>query len=116
MDDECPPKRLRQEDTFQIFQCKDDDLSLRFSSSFPARKLLLVELPPEVLECVVNGEDLQIKGSDQGPDAVLCTSNKTFSIKKVETSNSVFLVPPSSTTAFEVETMNSHYYEVRIQS
>jgi sister chromatid cohesion protein DCC1 len=34
-----------------------------------------------------------IKG-DKGDDAVLCTSNKTYALKLVETTNSLLLLPP----------------------
>ena len=52
---------------------------------------------------------------EKGGDVVLCTGDKTFSIKKVETSNHLFLVPPSTSTEgeFVLESSIKDYYEVK---
>jgi hypothetical protein len=55
---------------------------------------------------------------DERSDAVLCTSSKTYAIKKVETSNSIYLVPPSSQMRiYSTTTIGTapyrEYYEVR---
>ena len=44
---------------------------------------------------------------------MLCTGEKTYSVKKVETSNAVFLVPPSTSAKNEFELVSAvqDYYE-----
>ena len=59
------------------------------------------------------GQQLRLIGDDSN-HAVLCTDAKTFAIKKVETSNSVFLVAPSEDQKFTVQSMHQTYYEVRV--
>jgi len=72
-----------------------------FSKTLDERDLRLIEVTPDIANRVQQGEVLKIMGaigedgkSSATSEAVLCTRDKTFSIKKVETSNSVFLVPP----------------------
>ncbi len=63
-----------------------------------------------------SGGDLRIIG-DESSDAVFCTMNKTYSIKKVETSNAVCLVPPidkSDDPVFFIEVIKQDYYEVKL--
>jgi hypothetical protein len=63
---------------------------------------------------VDSGGDLRIIG-DENSDAVFCTLNKTYSIKKVETSNAVCLVPPipqGDGPVFFIEAIKQYYYEV----
>ncbi|WIA31014.1 hypothetical protein OEZ86_001054 [Tetradesmus obliquus] len=54
--------------------------------------LKLIELDEHLLDAIKNDQVL-IKG-DKGDDAVLCTSNKTYALKLVETTNSLLLLPP----------------------
>ena len=68
--------------------------SLVYSSSFNSRDMRLMEVPSDVLSHITEGHDLKLIGPGKGGDTVLCTGNKTYSIKKVETSNVSFLVPP----------------------
>jgi sister chromatid cohesion protein DCC1 len=56
-------------------------------------KYRLLKASKDVLAALKAGERVCFKGSD-GSDAVLCTRNKTMKIQKVETSNTVLLVPP----------------------
>jgi hypothetical protein len=88
--------------------------TLSFCSNFPVHSYQLFELPKELVEVVTKGGDLHIKGSKPGVcDAILCTSDQTFSIKKVETSNDVFIVPPSAQNNFSIEGKAIHqFYEV----
>lgn len=59
-----------------------------------------------------NNIDMKIVGSNDNADSVLCTKNLTFAIKKVETSNGVFIIPPSIDTKFKIRAKCPHYYEV----
>lgn len=54
--------------------------------------LRLIELDEKLLDSVKAG-DVVIKGATQ-EDAVLCTSDKTFALKVVETTNTLLLLPP----------------------
>lgn len=58
----------------------------------PHNDLLLLELDEKLLPDVIN-QRISLRGQPQ-EDAVLCTQSKTYAIKFVGTSNSVFLVPP----------------------
>ncbi|KAJ9563428.1 hypothetical protein OSB04_008588, partial [Centaurea solstitialis] len=59
----------------------------------PHDDLLLLELDEKLLPDVIN-QRISLRGQPE-EDAVLCTQSKTYAIKFVGTSNSVFLVPPS---------------------
>ena len=58
-------------------------------------KLLEVD-SEEMLQCIKRGGAV-IKAVDPTDKVVLCTTDKTFAVKSVETSNSVFLVEDAST-------------------
>ena len=60
---------------------------------------------------ISSANELRIIGDDTN-HAVLCTDSNTFTIKKVETSNSVFLVAPSDDKRFSIESLHHDYYEV----
>lgn len=52
---------------------------------------------------------------DDGCDAVLCTADKTYEIKKVETSNAVCLVPTvarDAPAAYCIEAIKNDFFEV----
>jgi hypothetical protein len=112
--------------------------TLSFAKTFGSHDVRLIELPEDVLKSIEEGETLKIIGplgdgksssgssssgsssssssSKAGPtDAVLCTSSKTFTIKKVETSNSVFVIPPSEDggTDFKIHSLSQFYYELK---
>ncbi|GAB2272680.1 hypothetical protein Dimus_007502 [Dionaea muscipula] len=59
----------------------------------PHFELLLLELDEKLLPDVL-GQRVTLRGQPE-EDAVLCTDSKTYAIKFVTTSNSVFLIPPS---------------------
>ncbi|KAK9051616.1 hypothetical protein SSX86_028243 [Deinandra increscens subsp. villosa] len=59
----------------------------------PHDDLLLLELDEKLLPDVIN-QRVSLRG-EPNEDAVLCTKSKTYAVKFVGTSNSVFLVPPS---------------------
>ena len=109
--------------------------TLSFSRSFGSHDVRLIELPADVLKGIEEGQTLKIigpsgdgksssssssgsgsSGSKSGPtDAVLCTSSKTYTIKKVETSNSVFVIPPSDDGGcdFKIHSLSQFYYELK---
>ncbi|KAK1424893.1 hypothetical protein QVD17_20234 [Tagetes erecta] len=59
----------------------------------PHDDILLLELDEKLLPDVIN-QRVSLRG-EPNEDAVLCTKSKTYAVKFVGTSNSVFLVPPS---------------------
>ena len=70
--------------------------ALTYSSSFTKRKFRLIEVPNvELLKEIESGDKLEIKGSDNG-DVVLCSKKSTYSLKKVENSNTQYLTPLNS--------------------
>ncbi|KAL6719319.1 hypothetical protein ACLMJK_003558 [Lecanora helva] len=73
------------------------------------QNLRFLELPPSLLEVIQSqgAPNLELKSTatqssgtlDDAPaNAVLCTSNKTFKVRQVQSSNSVFVLQPISTT------------------
>ncbi|KAJ4989142.1 hypothetical protein SVAN01_05404 [Stagonosporopsis vannaccii] len=76
------------------------DGGVPFAIAAAAQKLQLLELPPDVaaLLAAPNPPRLSIKSSAPSSDrpayAVLCTPNKTFHLRQVHTSNSLFVTQP----------------------
>lgn len=85
-----------------------------YSQHFDQRNLRLIELPKHVLQYIENGGHLEIKGKDDGKDTVVCTDSMTFDIKKVENSNTLYLVSPSNDykSPFVIEGASTAFYEV----
>ncbi len=53
-------------------------------------------------------------GSAGVNDTVFCTSDKTYSIKKVETSNTVYIIPKSTSNEYKVSAQCKEYYELKM--
>ncbi|KAH9961376.1 sister chromatid cohesion protein Dcc1 [Russula dissimulans] len=79
------------------------EIEIKFSSEqVPIGSYRLLELPPDLSKLVESSVDdlkfvltrLTIKGGPED-DAVLCTSDRTYNIRSVTLSNSVFVVCPS---------------------
>lgn len=68
---------------------------LSFAKNFTtdSSKYRLLEATPDVLAALSRGETLCFKGGED-QEAVLVTGTQTRRLQKVETSNSVLLVPP----------------------
>ncbi|OCK94566.1 uncharacterized protein K441DRAFT_677416 [Cenococcum geophilum 1.58] len=85
-----------------------DEGGIPFSISQEQQQFRLLELPPALLDLIAspNPPVLSIKSqavstpssnpSSKPAYAVLCTSNKTFQLRQVQTSNSVFVTQPIS--------------------
>ena len=84
-----------------------------FPSQYDGRDLRLIEVPNEIVDVIGKGESLKIVGDGSKSDAVLCTMNRTYTIKKVETSNQIFLVSGSETSRYPIECGINDYYEVK---
>jgi sister chromatid cohesion protein DCC1 len=92
---------------------------IRFASEAPQTRYRIFEVSQSFLSEMTT-EGCRLVG-DERSDAVLCTSSKTYSIKKVETSNSIYLVPPSSQSrVYSTTTIGTspyrEYYEVLLAS
>ncbi|KAL8500562.1 hypothetical protein ACS0TY_020225 [Phlomoides rotata] len=69
-------------------------ISVTYHSLFgPHNDLMLLELDDKLLPEILH-QRVTLRGKPD-EDAVLCTASKTYAIKFVGTSNSVFLIPPS---------------------
>lgn len=86
---------------------------LFFPGTFGSRDLRLVEVPPDMIDIISSGQNLKIVGDPSKGDTVLCSEDRTFSLRKVETSNHIFLVPPSSDHEFQLECSINEYYEIK---
>ena len=80
-------KQARLERAEQLYQKVGSVSAIKFSPVYQQRKLRLIEVPAEVLVNVQAGESLSIIGEGT-TEVVLCSKDRTYSIKKVETSNS----------------------------
>jgi hypothetical protein len=102
--------------TKQLHDNVNKEVVIKFRPSYSnqdqSRDLRLIETSMDMIKKVKAGETLKIIGS-KGEDTVLCTSEQTFSIKKVETSNSVFLIPASSNNEYNIIANCGTYYELK---
>jgi Sister chromatid cohesion protein Dcc1 len=93
--------------------------SIIFDVNFLKRDIRLVEVTEDILQSIRNKEVLKIigpvKSSGKGvaSDAVLTSNDKTFSIKKVETSNAVYILNPSSSDVYTIQSASQDYYELK---
>lgn len=78
---------------------QNSSISIAYHPLFgPNDDLILLELDEKLLSDVLY-QRVSLRGQPD-EDAVLCTQSKTFAIKFVGTSNSVFLIPPSDHSSF----------------
>lgn len=83
----------------------NSSISVAYHPNFgPHEDLLLLELDEKLLPEVLC-ERVSLRG-EPDEEAVFCTQSKTYAIKFVGTSNSVFLVPPSNTSLFPKSAMD----------
>ena len=103
----------------QLYDNKNNDIVIKFSQSYSnqdeSRDLRLIETSLDMIKKIKSGESLRLIGSkgDKGDDTVLCTNDQTYSIKKVETSNSVFLIPSSLNNEYNIIANCGTYYELK---
>lgn len=125
MSDSIPSKK-RRSDTSDIvgsnvvgLQNVIGKTSITFDVNFLKRDIRLIEVTEDILKSVRNSEVLKIigpvKSSGKGvaSDAVLTSNDKTFSIKKVETSNAVYILNPSSSDVYTIQSASQDYYELK---
>ncbi|KAF2020046.1 sister chromatid cohesion protein-like protein Dcc1 [Aaosphaeria arxii CBS 175.79] len=85
-----------------------DEGAVPFAISHELQQFRLLELPPEIVELIDSPDPPQLCIKSQVPPsdpnapnakaayAVLCTPNKTFQLRQVQTSNSVFITQPTA--------------------
>ena len=84
------------------------DFEVEFLSDFGVRDFRLFECPPEVILHATEGKgELSLLGGENGRECVLCTSDATYAVKKVETTNQVLVTLGSSAI-----TACNFYYEL----
>ncbi|GAB7343243.1 hypothetical protein MBLNU457_1301t1 [Dothideomycetes sp. NU457] len=81
-------------------------LEIPFSVSHSHAPLRLLELPPELLDLLTTSPPTTLKlkssSSDAGTaEAALCSPNRTYQLRQVQTSNSLYVVAPSSSAVNE---------------
>ncbi len=115
-----PRKRSRSTDSAEqrsvlLSEPTDKGIKRRlfFDSSFDSRDLRLVEVPSDMIDIVKSGQNLKIVGDANKGDTVLCSDDRTYSLRKVETSNHIFLVPPCNKHEFSLESQIKDYYEIK---
>lgn len=70
---------------------------LRFPCDYRPGKYRMLELTPEAMATLDNGQPLVLRGSIPDKDvAVLTTQGQTFQLKELHVSNSLLLLAPSS--------------------
>ena len=79
--------------------CSNESIRLTFSSTAveESGKFRLLELPPDLLKLIEPDNNSPLTWAIKGnpaEDAVLCTNDKTYSIRSVSLSNSVLVVGP----------------------
>ncbi|CAH8354126.1 unnamed protein product [Eruca vesicaria subsp. sativa] len=78
----------------------------------PHEDLLLLEADDNLVSDIFN-ERVTLRGLPD-EDAVLCTKSKTYAIKFVGNSNSMFLIPPSNTPGFLQDDDESHVSVIKL--
>ena len=84
-----------------------ESLTLEFSDSFPGRDIRLIEVDEILAAHVQQGGEISIVGDVKAKDAVLCTNSETYTMKRVETSNHVFIARDSCIFA-----QSNYHYEL----
>ena len=91
-------------------------LKIHFKREYEEKECVkLVVASEELRRAVEVGESVCFKGTIGKSDAVICTAMKTFSLKRVETTNTVLFVPSKpfhTNEEYEVAAKASHYYEM----
>jgi hypothetical protein len=105
--------------------------NITFSPDFDGRDIRLFEVTHEFIDSLAAASaagsgssgncELVLIGGDE-TDVVLCTGQSTYAVKRVETSNSCFLVPPvyddvtraTGPLDYCIESTSKYYYETVI--
>lgn len=87
--------------------------TIYFSQTYNTKKLKLIEVSADIVKAIESGSVLRLVGDSTAEDAVLCTGDRTYSIKRVETSNSVCIAPPVFDGRYIIEALKNEFFEVK---
>jgi hypothetical protein len=98
-----------------------EKITISFSQNFLKKDVRLIEVTEDLINLLERGESLSIigpievsgSGSSSVSDTVLTSREKTYSIKKVEQSNAVYVVDPSNTDEYSIQFASQDYYEIK---
>ncbi|CAI4227398.1 unnamed protein product [Auanema sp. JU1783] len=76
----------------ELDNVKTEIQQLQFSKVFPAEDYKLIEVDTKLADQFENGQRLVFRG-DVDDFVVLCSEDRSYSVKEVETSNSLFICP-----------------------
>ena len=82
-------------------------MALEFTDNFNGRDIRLIEVDENLADHVRREGNISIVGNVSEKDAVLCTDSATYTMKRVETSNHVFVAQGSCIYA-----QSNYYYEL----
>ncbi len=88
-------------------------MEIEFNEDYDLENFTLIQVPQEIVDVISKGDDLIIKGTDS---SILCTNNKSFELKYLETSNTMFLLRVLNKNAEEIKnaeilSMKNHIIE-----
>jgi hypothetical protein len=97
-----------------------EKIQISFNQNFQKKDVRLIEVTEDLLKLLERGESLSIIGpievsgsGSSASDTVLTSREKTYSIKKVEQSNAVYVVDPSNTDEYSIQFASQDYYEIK---
>lgn len=88
-------------------------MEIEFSEEYDLEKYTLIQVPQEIVDNISKGEELIIKGSE---NSILCNKQKSYELKYLETSNTIFLLKALIKEGNEIKTaeilsMENHFIE-----
>lgn len=88
-------------------------MEIEFSEDYDLEKYSLIQVPQEIVDNINKGEEIIIKGNE---NSILCTKNKSYELKYLETSNTIFLLKALDKENEEIKTseilsMENHIIE-----
>ncbi len=88
-------------------------MEIEFSEEYDLEKLIIIQVPQEIVDNISNGDELIIKGTD---NSILCTKSKSWELKYLETSNTILLLKALIKEGDEIKTaeilsMENHIIE-----
>jgi len=88
-------------------------MDIQFSDNYDLEKYTLIQVPQDIIDKITKGEELIIKGNE---NSILCTKSKSYELKYLETSNTIFLLQAVNKVGEEIKTseilsMENHIIE-----
>jgi len=88
-------------------------MEIEFSENYDLENYSLIQVPQDIADQIIKSEELIIKGND---NSILCTKNKSYELKYLETSNTIFLIKEINKEGGEIKnaeilSMENHIIE-----